>query len=582
MKYIYIFFIVCLVNVTIAVAQTGCPRTTAQVDLSVNNVRARLLVGGDLWWDPINIKAIYEVPNGSGISSIWSGSIWIGGIDPGGQLKVAAQMYRQNGANDFWAGPISKAPFGTLSIDTARCNQFDRFWQINRSDVQNFVAGGIASPDMISWPGNGYVANGELPNLAPFFDANNDGIYDSFTGDYPNFNLSNSYPANPSGSGSNCTSYLMGDQSIWWVFNDIGNIKTETNSLPIGIEIRAQAFAYASADTSINNTTFYKYEIVNRSNDSLNNSYTGIWCDVDLGDAGDDYIGCDVGLHLGYVYNGRDTDSYYGVNPPALGIQFLQGPYADAFDGIDNNLNNIIDESNEECLFSKFDFYQPNNGSISGYPAVTDDYYDLLSGHWLNGQTITYGGDGKGGGIGATSNPCSYMFPGTSDFTSPGSANWTMPNSGILPDDLRFIMSEGKCSMAPGEVNYMSDAVIWTRADSGGALASLNALKQAASEIQTFFSTCFTTVGLNELNSNHEMVCFPNPFHDKINIFVPGLQVGNFSMQLFNTKGQLITNTYSVKEGNIIIETNNFAVGTYIVAVKLTNGKSFSQKLLKL
>ena len=495
MKYKYFIIIAFIVNVTIIKAQTVCTRTTAQIDLAINNVRARLQVGGDLWWDPLNTSTgIYEVPVGSGISPIYAGAIWMGGIDANGQLKVAAQTYRQMGANDFWAGPISKDVSGTLSITPTRCNQFDRFWQINRSDVQNFVAGGTATADMISWPGNGDVANFELPFLAPFFDANNDGIYNYLDGDYPYFNLSNSYPGNPGGSGYNCTNYLMGDQSIWWVFNDIGNIKTETNSLGIGIEVRAQAFAYASIDTNINNTTFYKYEIVNRSNDSLNNSFIGIWCDVDLGDASDDYIGCDVGLNLGYVYNGRDTDSYYGFNPPALGIQFLQGPFADDMDGIDNNHNNIIDENKEECLFSKFDWFYNQNGSISGYPAVTDDYYDLLSGHWLNGQAITYGGDGKGGGIGATNNPCSYMFPGTSDFTSPGAANWTMPGAGIFPSDMRFLMSEGKFSMGPGEVNYMSDAVIYARASSGGPTASLQLLKLAASQIQTFFSNCFTTV----------------------------------------------------------------------------------------
>ncbi|MEO5570516.1 MAG: hypothetical protein ABIT08_13635, partial [Bacteroidia bacterium] len=29
----------------------GCSATTAQKDLDINNVRARVLVGGDMWWD---------------------------------------------------------------------------------------------------------------------------------------------------------------------------------------------------------------------------------------------------------------------------------------------------------------------------------------------------------------------------------------------------------------------------------------------------------------------------------------------------------------------------------------------------
>lgn len=44
---------------------------------------------------------------------------------------------------------------------------------------------------------------------------------------------------------------------------------------------------------------------------------------------------------------------------------------------------------------------------------VSDDYYQYLSGSWLDGQIITYGGDGRGAGTGATTTPCEYMFPGT-------------------------------------------------------------------------------------------------------------------------------------------------------------------------
>jgi hypothetical protein len=43
----------------------------------------------------------------------------------------------------------------------------------------------------------------------------------------------------------------------------------------------------------------------------------------------DDYVGCDVGLGLGYCYNGDPDDDgggAYGLNPPAVGIDFFQGP----------------------------------------------------------------------------------------------------------------------------------------------------------------------------------------------------------------------------------------------------------------
>ena len=73
----------------------NCNPPTAQTDLDINNVRARILNGGDMWWDLV-INPHYEVPKGSGKHSMFSGSIWIGGLDAGNQLKLAAQKYRQN------------------------------------------------------------------------------------------------------------------------------------------------------------------------------------------------------------------------------------------------------------------------------------------------------------------------------------------------------------------------------------------------------------------------------------------------------------------------------------------------------
>ena len=39
---------------------SGCAPATAQRELAVNNVRTRILNGGDLWWDLASAK--YEIP----------------------------------------------------------------------------------------------------------------------------------------------------------------------------------------------------------------------------------------------------------------------------------------------------------------------------------------------------------------------------------------------------------------------------------------------------------------------------------------------------------------------------------------
>ena len=57
-----------------------CQPSKAQSDLSINNVRATILGGGDMWWD-LN-TARYEVPKGSNKHSMFAGSLWLGGVAP--------------------------------------------------------------------------------------------------------------------------------------------------------------------------------------------------------------------------------------------------------------------------------------------------------------------------------------------------------------------------------------------------------------------------------------------------------------------------------------------------------------------
>jgi hypothetical protein len=87
---------------------SDCDAATQSADLDINNVRTKILNGGDMWWD-LN-AAKYEIPkiedlNSVRKNSLFSGAIWIGGEDLGGNLRLAAMTYRQRGS-DFWPGPL--------------------------------------------------------------------------------------------------------------------------------------------------------------------------------------------------------------------------------------------------------------------------------------------------------------------------------------------------------------------------------------------------------------------------------------------------------------------------------------------
>ena len=459
----------------------GCNPSQSKTDLDVNNVRALILGGGDMWWNLADAQ--YEIPKGGNKHSMFAGALWIGGVDDGGQLKVAAMTYRQSG-NDFWPGPLN---ISNATISADECNKWDKHFKLERSDVEEYVARFATDPtyviptSILDWPAHGDPAQGQDEFLAPFFDVNGNGLYEPYDGDYPDYNI----------TGTNDDAKLFGDQTLFWIFNDKGNIHTESEAEPLGLEIHAQAFGFA-ADNEVNDMTFYNYKIINRSTLPLNQTYFGQWVDADLGYYLDDYVGCDVGLGLGYCYNGDAEDEGavgYGFNPPAIGVDFFQGPIADAGDGIDNDRDGVVDEAGEQIIMSKFVYYN-NDFTVTGNPEGGTDIYNYLRGIWKDNVPMTYGGDGHGGGSGTTTDPCNFMFPGTSDASFPGQ-EWTEVTAGNVPADRRFLQSAGPFTLEPGAVNTITTGVVWARAKSGGQTASIQLLKIYDREAQALFDNNF-------------------------------------------------------------------------------------------
>jgi hypothetical protein len=480
------------------VINAACAAATAQTDLSVNNVRCRVLMG-DMWFDLKD--GVYEIPKGGGVHSIFAGSLWIGGIDLGGQLKVAAQTYRQTG-NDFWPGPLDTTK---ASVSSEVCAAYDKHFKITRKEVETFVTSGVSTPAITDWPGNGDASLGQAHYLAPFFDKNADGKYSPSDGDYPGYDL-------VAGDGygecqvNNCipVDQLFGDETLWWVFNDKGNIHGETGGQPIGLEVRAQAFGF-STDDEINNMTFYNYRIFNRSTYQVDSCYFGVWADADLGNGADDFVGCDVQRGIGYTYNGDNDDEVasagYGVNPPAIGIDFFRGPLADKNDGVDNDRNCVKDAQDpcEQIIMSGFMYYNNINGVPNGNPLGATHFYNYLKMKWGDGSNVKYGGDGYTS-IGPV---CKFMFPGTSDShdwglgaastcsTTPTLAAWDENIAGNTPADRRMLETAGPFTLMPGAVNVITTGVVWARANAGGAKASVKLLQVVDDKAQALFDNCF-------------------------------------------------------------------------------------------
>ena len=515
------------------VKAAACAPATGLKDLEWNNVKATIETGGNMWMDRANNMPSYEVPKGGGVSSLYAGALWMGGRSPDQQLKLAALTFRGSG-NDYWPGPLTND--GSASVNENTCEQYDRFFVSLRQDAQRHRAyyDCVSAGDddceenysipgyFYDYPAMGNTAAGQDLYLAPFYDYDQDGFYNPQNGDYPWYDFLREV---------NCASRrredivpLFGDQTFYWIFNDKGNAHTESQGQPIGMEIRAQAFAFNSND-EINNMTFYNYVLINQGTQTLTDTYFGSWVDADLGTATDDYVGCDVKRGLGYCYNGDNNDQPsssslgYGLNPPAVGIDFFEGPYQDE-DNIDNPLTtDIINATdsigipyrglgigygdgvadNERFGMRRFVYYNNSTNPIFGEPSVPLHFYNYMRGVWKNGAQMLYGGNGVSGAGVLTGVPAQYMFPDDTDPYNWGTFGiqvepWSEVSSGNVAADRRFIQSAGPFTLEPGDYNNITMGVVWARATTGEAFESVRLLRQYDDKAQALFDNCFELV----------------------------------------------------------------------------------------
>ncbi|MEO0556812.1 MAG: hypothetical protein AAF170_01380 [Bacteroidota bacterium] len=399
-----------LVSPARAQAFGSCETGTAQRFLSNSFLQASVFNTGTLFFGGSTTSGDgYLTPKQNGTSSLFAASLWLGGLVEG-EMRVAAARC---GGFDFWPGPLENA-----ANPPADCSEYDRIYLVSREDILRYYNTGELADDLHDWP---YHLG------APVLDGDGDPTnYDLRAGDQPE---------------------LIGDVAAWWVMNDAGN--DHNPGAPLGVEVRVHAFVYGAnagpISPVLSQTSFYRYEIINRSPSTIEPMYATMWSDSDLGDAGDDIMGTDTLRNMVYVYNHSNEDANYGSPPPAQGIQLLSGPVGLA-NGRDDDFDGTVDEPGEH-LGATSTITSFNAGPFgTSDPVSTEEYYNYIRGLWQDGSPITAMGFGY-----KTDGPItSFMLPG--DPVS--GAFWSATNSDGAGDRLRggnrrILVSTGPFRLAP-------------------------------------------------------------------------------------------------------------------------------------
>ncbi len=218
--------------------------------------------------------------------------------------------------------------------------------------------------------------------------------------------------------------HIIGDQTLWAVFNDAdASLHTNEagNSTPLGVEVQLTAFAF-NRQGALGNTAFLSYKIINKGTNTLDSTYVSVWSDPDDGGAGDDLVGVDVPLSLGYVYNATNNDNVYNSNPPAVGYDFFEGPKVGS------------------TVLGMTSFNKYINGTDPNSPDVT---YNYMKGLNPDGSPV----------IDPTNNQATTFFNPGDPVAGTG---WLDTN----PADRRLMLSSGPFTMAPGDTQVVVAAIV--------------------------------------------------------------------------------------------------------------------------
>lgn len=547
-------------------------------ELDINNIKARFFSNGGLFYDvsPLGLLNGFEVPKGSGKSTMLEASLWVGGTDENAQLHFADGKRIQT-INNYASGP--------LTIDgSSTCPQqqlYNRVWKINKTTIDSAISGlfSYSLPnEMYNWPAHGDTNIGQPFNIAPFVDVNGDGIYNPNDGDYPK---------------------IRGDQALFFIFNDKCNLAAEEGAENIGIEVQGMAYAFnCPQDSALNNTIFIHYDIINRGAFVLNNTYVGLFADMDIGFPTDDFIQCDVMRGSFFTYNGATVDGTggigeYGDHPPAQAVTFLAGPYQNA-DGLDNLIGIGQNESlngsgfedgitdNERLGLSNF-IYFSNPGGNSG--PLGPIYYNYLKSLKADSTPVLYGNYNY--------IPARYMFPGNSDQQYFWGTNgfpvpfWTEETAGDVPYDRRGLGSSGPFTFESGEVVPLDIAFVFGRDYHGNNIESIFVMKDRIDAIRAMFFADSTACGgsfssvKSLIHNNKDIVVYPNPTKGKINITCSSLDE-NLTIEIYNLNGQLVfTELLNSNSDKNEIDLSALVQGFYFLKISSGKDNIHIQKIIK-
>ena len=534
-----------------------------------NNINAVFRTDGYFNYDKVTFAGVsagfvWPANSPQRMTAVYTSGLFIGAkVGPQRELRLSASMFNSH------YSPGNVPIMGQVPPSSVCSDPSWRGYYVQLTDPALFsggtrykTAGGrqytFNYDSWASWP----VQKG-----APFVEVNGiPGYQPSWNGDRPG--IGNGMTARP-------------EELLFMVFMDYTNCRDTLHTselslpggtLPLGAEIHQLVFNFSCFP--LRDMYFIKYQIINKSSQVWDSTWISNINDIDLGEAQDDVAGCDTNRNLSFLYNYSNTDYIYGINPPALGVRFLQSPIR----------------------------YTGNNSDTAKLP------YDTLTGYKMTGMTGFFrfigggnecvgdpdeafraynfmrGKDGCGNNIinWLTNQPTSYVFSGNACSRT----GWYDSGQG----DKRGISNMGPVEMNSGDTQIVVMSFMITR-DGGNNFQNVCALQSLSDSALKYYYNDFRTcvpIGIEPISTvipqNYKLFQnYPNPFNPvtKIRFHIPlsrGVSEGRgVLLKIYDVLGkeiEVLVNE-NLKPGIYEMDWNalNFSSGIYFYSLFTDNYK---------
>lgn len=476
---------------------------------------------------------------------VFASNLWYAGYDQNRKLRGALETFR-TGQEMHISG----------TINTERAFAVSALTKVTSEEVLTHIdqyqeAGYEIPQGILNWPANGDTTIGEMWQMAPFIDLNENEVYEPELGEYPN---------------------IVGDECIYLIKNDGGS----TFETPIGIEEHYMISLFEEGHGGsefLGNTMLLNITLYHRGNEAIDTLHVGMFHDGDLGYPSDDYTATSEAANALLFFNGDNLDSEnagqepgFGTSPPGLAIGSMF------------------------CNLWGSMFIQNGLGPL-GYPKSAEETYFYLNGKWLDGTCQIQKGSGhifshEGGDINFTR----FGFDG--DIES--ETEWTESNADNPAGDRRGVMILQPKSFHPGDKISYTMAYHMARnfgTNIDNAQVALYEITQVETDLLEQFGDhpllvasrncetleidqqCAKTVGVNEQVNKAGFLLYPNPSEGLIH-----LQLNRAASQvvIYNTLGKAVEE-FTNPSTSLTLE---LAAGQYFVQVQFTDGTVGNEKII--